>query len=1273
MAQQQAKQEERKTNVIGAFKSAAEKKDTPAHPNSGAAGLARFKAAAAKVQKEVSTKKENINARDALGDRASKLVEMMDIGETKINRSEKKKPELGLNDDPTEMSLIDQMRAETRHQIGENFDIDLGQSTDPRTHFLSWDYMQYMQREGRPQDELHEDFNAWKDDFGMHVPGCKAYHCLRDTNKLSKYGLGTVLYFKYLKFMMYMFLFMAIFNIPAMYFFDQGSSYDQASKDALVATSWMNELFFLSIGSWGEASTICENKISYGEVIDLACDPGQTIIDVQAYFGEVTGYCNCPGVQKPETGDICANKFKYGPSNTELGESCCASSEMKSESGQMIPDLTKVNQGDTEHCRSSAVQYIAEGMCLSKRKCQLNVTMDWRYNWENENPCDETSKKKQHKYDCAVSFADFGNFSECSAGCHWGGDRWECSTDEHLELSVVAKCQSTNFIGLSKEDVGFYIASVDAVAMFIFWLCLLWLDKQQDLAAELSNGKLCTADDYTVLISHLPKEQDHELLDKKLREHFKTLLNALPQVNEDVDCEVVDINFAYTAVGKKLSVLKERGRVARKLDKISMQCNLFDYFHENLKDKKSEPGDDDYHPADDEDHEHAFTDKHREHLERLKLHWEMKMTKLQEALEEHIRKEETKRPVKAFVTFNTEEAYVRCRRAFPMLGAWGLARQSHEVRLLDYNDNMSFCFGAGYRLRVTPAVTPGDVKWENMGQSGVEKFIRRSLSNLVIFVFLICSSAGIYAAQATSEYYSELYPGCNYDYLNYRYDHYTNLTFFPGDDETLTAYDVALDYKWHHYNQTSGGLGLLDCMCDKIFFNEGYNYAWDYEFIAVKAGPGGEDVAGEPHTYCQEYFRGGSIAWGAKIGAVFLVTAVNLILESLSNFLGKIEARSTLSEDLRSKVLKLFGATFVNTALLLLIINGNLRNFRAEVYTTLETFFVFRGDESDFTADWYLYVGVPLMTTIFSKIFVNPITNFVEYVIILIKRLRDRGWKMHRHVTRQVTQDDLNRLYGGGFFRLDKRYAKQLTVTFACLMYSPAMPILHLFASVGFALYLYSDKLLFAKFYRIPPPYDDSLAKLVAQILPYGILLHLSFGLWMYSNRDIFVILDDYENWDDPAVTEVSSTADAVWFGFTRICNGINRGMLLVWTIVASHLLYRDFLSPIFKEACHEQKTTVEGSKKGCCRQSDEAHNDWEGNSPYLEAIPHDVLETRLHAQVTNEPPWTSCDLRSDSINCPLHYRRSNRKCSRCMPRSWRNERQREAQTPGHSQKRMIG
>ena len=209
--------------------------------------------------------------------------------------------------------------------------------------------------------------------------------CMRQKpSVLEPYGIGLVLYFKFLKLMTVIFLLMSLALAPSMYFYWMGSSMTDEDKALMISESFLNALFFTTIGSLGAGASACmEVRGDYlfvqrgaersevptevvatllsphatvfnpaslptpaplltlqgdvSQVFDLKC-PSGVFKSIEAHWGEPNGYCSCPAAQQPNDQGSCTGQktFPYtapwgecagGPcwlSTTKLKESCCA-------------------------------------------------------------------------------------------------------------------------------------------------------------------------------------------------------------------------------------------------------------------------------------------------------------------------------------------------------------------------------------------------------------------------------------------------------------------------------------------------------------------------------------------------------------------------------------------------------------------------------------------------------------------------------------------------------------------------------------------------------------------------------------------------------------------------------------------------------------------------------------------------------------------------------------------------------------------------------------
>ena len=1033
-----------------------------------------------------------------------------------------------------------------RKSIGEGYELDAGPTLRDESKFLSWDFMLRHKAEARPGRFVDGQFEPFPTctDFGMHVP-CKKKSenrnlCCADKNTLAEYGLGTSLYFKFLKFMSALFLACFILSTPSVLLYYKGSGI-KGERNFLLENSPMNMFLFLQAGSWGDKQTPCVSSLEDGDTATVSCTAGK-ITDITLYYGNPIGYCDCPAAQTPNADRECPSDYPDGPSLTDREEYCC------SDMGTLANGEANLEYVDLSHdstCYSTSAQYIARGLCIGKTECSITIDKDATYSYYKDDnyPDYYACHNPDDDGKCNDYLMRSGEFGTCEDSCSydsWSGD-WTCSTYTGMTANLVATCgtDKTNvyIAELLRKDATALCVLIDAVIMFIFWVMILWLDSIQKEAKDKIEADTVSAKDYTLEVVGLP-DGEHEDLDKHLREHFRRVLLAAPKVKEDLsadDVVVEDVNFAYSN-SHKYFLLKRRGALARTIDQLEARRAIYDRFE-----KPHEAA----HCCHYAKRRRAHVESaYQRHIKKMEEYYRPRLQELQE-------KEDHKRAVIAYITFSSEEAFWRCRRTYPNLGFLGKLLQPRSLRLEGYKGK---CSSNGYRIEVAEAPEPDDIMWENHGQAAVNLYSRRACTTLLVVAFLGISTVFILFSTAKERKATLDYPDCpSTDYETFYYDPDDSKSYAEGGGApVLSAYDVAHDYEYKYYSDPEGRTGLLGCMCAHIREKEGYEWALDFEFPVVPDGTSSEDS-----KWCYNYYYGVFVVYSFQAFAVVAVVVVNALLEPVADWSSNFERHTSLSKKEAKKTLKLFLSTFINTAVLILLISGNLEYFN-QGYVKFgpgKNMKFLDGNYKDISESWYRNVGMSITTTLFSNIFVAPATNLVPYFMMGLKRFMDRGCHCHAKITKKVTQAELNNLYWGAPFILNKRYAKLLTLTFAVLLYSSVMPMLYLIACVGFAMFLFLDTFLFTRFYKKPPHYDGSLAVLTCFLLPYAIFLHLCFSLWAFSADTVF-----------PDAEVEDTFASVVYGAFKRVGIPRNFPTFVVWILVLVHILLRDFIVPFVSE-----------------------------------------------------------------------------------------------------------
>ena len=354
----------------------------------------------------------------------------------------------------------------------------------------------------------------------------------------------------------------------------------------------------------------------------------------------------------------------------------------------------------------------------------------------------------------------------------------------------------------------------------------------------------------------------------------------------------------------------------------------------------------------------------------------------------------------------------------------------------------------------------------------------------------------------------------------------------------------------------------------------------------------------------------------------------NVLLKVVLRNLIHIEAPSDTTTLITSLTIKLFLASFVNTAFLTLLINGNIWPFMganaelegdASVLENLNSFGLMNGQFTDFGEKWYEEIGVPICITMIINMISPHIFVLLEFVMKGYSQCVDRSYSSDHTLTKQVTQHDLENMYTGPEFNLYLRYAQLLNTLFVCLMFSSGMPVLIPICCFTFMGYYFADKYMLFRFYSLPPMLDSALAQAVSSILPYAVMLHLMFGMWMMSNDEFFsaagvMLTTDFGN-STKVPLDLSVNLDASsYFGdnlfmqtvYERFTHKNCYIMFAVFLLLLVSLLWNRLIVKILQAS--EGFIALFPCFRNCLSKNHEA----EGNDPYLHSISRERLDLQL-------------------------------------------------------------
>ena len=180
----------------------------------------------------------------------------------------------------------------------------------------------------------------------------------------------------------------------------------------------------------------------------------------------------------------------------------------------------------------------------------------------------------------------------------------------------------------------------------------------------------------------------------------------------------------------------------------------------------------------------------------------------------------------------------------------------------------------GQLLKVKPAEDPSNVIWSNLEKSNLELFFRRLLSFFLTLVLLLATSLIVIASTNAKTDFAAKYPTIDCTDL----------------DPTIS--EVSTDY-----NKGTFQKGYLQCYCLNDLVGRLYTVFPD----------------SDNEQLCFSYLKARVLTYSLTFAIVFGVIIINYIVQFLFNTLSQFEKHATLTDQLGSRVIKVFIGQFINT------------------------------------------------------------------------------------------------------------------------------------------------------------------------------------------------------------------------------------------------------------------------------------------------------------------------------------------------------------------------
>ena len=156
-----------------------------------------------------------------------------------------------------------------------------------------------------------------------------------------------------------------------------------------------------------------------------------------------------------------------------------------------------------------------------------------------------------------------------------------------------------------------------------------------------------------------------------------------------------------------------------------------------------------------------------------------------------------------------------------------------------------------------------------------------------------------------------------------------------------------------------------------------------------------------------------------NIGIIIVIPLVNSILVIILRFLTQFERNKTVSADKISDITKIFLMQMINTGLILLLVNLNIKSIK----DTIPNFPLFTGKYDDMSPAWFHDIGTTILFSLILNVFVPHLTIILSNGITICKRCCDSGCEC---IGQQSTlrKKEYSQLYIGPEFLIDCRYSE---------------------------------------------------------------------------------------------------------------------------------------------------------------------------------------------------------------------------------------------------------
>lgn len=727
----------------------------------------------------------------------------------------------------------------------------------------------------------------------------------------------------------------------------------------------------------------------------------------------------------------------------------------------------------------------------------------------------------------SLSLGNLGELNTTIAVPCWTQFFSTASSKAHSQLDSSKNLDLQLFCEVSRSDIAHLYATLDCIAMGVFFLSYLWLRHSEHAERAHFEGlrSVTSVADYTLLVTSFPEDilikssapekivEEEKHAEAWLMQFFEHQVRAACKdafgSNDDATLRkhqlmdsadrVVHSVIVATDQASSINFQRKMAPKRKKIDALEWRikelivCRDFAKAEGNQRSAQNLT--------------RAIFKKQRERKRLiLKMQRAQRGYRAKRIVHEHVPK-----MVAAFVTFATDMGK---RLIYRRYGKGGRCHryccQRRELRYHGLASRDSPESVLVTRVALKNAPEPSTMLWQNLGYGLAKRLCRRFLTFFIATSVVMAAAVLVYFARSSDP--SQLGRECLGTPV---FSHQTNKSSSivnrvgAADSIFIFGQEFSCD-GWVRDVARTSEYGDLSLACSQ--YGEKISLArlrktnasslertCGCYLNAVKAVQQGDtDTIG----LCESYITFVGINSALQGVAVMSVIFVNILYVIVSKKLGSYEGHHSLDGQESSVAFRVLLGSVLNTGFVLLLVNARISKdgVLASIFLSgdghsgegVDVSSILRGKYPDFTADWFSDVGVALTVTMMVYVFsphLPPLLRFCKFSCT---------------EKTSSTQAGLNSLYVGPDFHHSIRYPQVCVVVFVSMTYSTGMPILYLVITTAAFTFYWVDKYLFTRWYRTPPQYDARISLQFSSYLPWAMLLHFLFGTWMLANRRMF-------------------------------------------------------------------------------------------------------------------------------------------------------------------------